>query len=116
MRIDTHSGRPILANVTGGLSGPAIFPLTLWLVYLVSQHVSVPVVGVGGVASLENAVELMMAGAAAVQIGTATFVDPTTSLRIVDGLPEALRSRGCASVSALTGLAHPGRRSPGRAR
>ncbi|MBM2809597.1 MAG: Dihydroorotate dehydrogenase [Chloroflexi bacterium] len=116
MRIDTRTARPVLANVTGGLSGPAIFPLTLWLVYLVSQHVGVPVVGVGGVASLNDALELMLAGASAVQVGTATFVDPGTSLRILDGLREAIRSRGCASVGDLTGLAHPSRRAARAAR
>jgi dihydroorotate dehydrogenase (NAD+) catalytic subunit len=110
MRIDMGTARPVLANVTGGLSGPAIFPLTVWIVYLVSQNVSVPVIGVGGVASTDDAVELLMAGASAVQVGTATFVDPNTSLRIVEELPSALASRGCRSIADLSGAAHPARR------
>jgi dihydroorotate dehydrogenase (NAD+) catalytic subunit len=110
MKIDTRSGRPVLANVTGGLSGPAIRPMIVWLVYLVSQAVDIPVIGVGGVADVDDALEYFLAGATAVQVGTATFVDPRSALRIVDALPEALRVRGAASLAELVGRAHPGAR------
>ena len=113
MKIDTRRGRPVLANVTGGLSGPAIRPLAVWLVYLVSQCVTVPVVGMGGVASVEDAVEFIMAGATAVQVGTATFAQPGTALHVVEGLSEALSSRGCTRLTDLVGVAHPGGRGDG---
>jgi len=110
MKIDTRTARPVLANVTGGLSGPAIRPMAVWLVYLVSQAVRLPVVGMGGIASVEDALEFFMAGAAAIQVGTATFVEPRTALDIIESLPAAIRKRGCMSVAELTGLAHPLRR------
>jgi len=114
MRIDTRTATPVLANVTGGLSGPAILPLAVWLVYLVSQVVSIPVIGLGGISSTENALEFLLAGASAIQVGTASFVEPRTALCIVEQLPGAIRSRGCSSLAELSGLAHPGRRSAGR--
>src|SRR6185436_233939 len=83
MRIDTRTAVPALSNVTGGLSGPAILPLALWLVFLVSQVVTIPVIGLGGIASTENAIEFLLAGAAAIQVGTASFVEPRTALCIV---------------------------------
>jgi len=108
MKIDTHTARPVLANTTGGLSGPAIRPLAVWLVYLVSQAVRIPIIGMGGIASVEDAVEFIMAGATAIQVGTATFVEPRTASRIVEGLSDALLSRGCTRVADLVGRAHPG--------
>ncbi len=107
MKIDTRSGRPVLANTTGGLSGPAIRPIAVWLVYLVSQAVSVPVVGMGGIASVDDALEFILAGASAVQVGTATFAQPGTALSVVDALPGEVAARGFASLEALVGLAHP---------
>src|SRR5256885_1127201 len=86
MKIDTRTARPVLANVTGGLSGPAIRPMAVWLVYLVSQAVTIPVIGMGGIASVEDAIEFILAGATALQVGTATFAQPTTALQIVDDL------------------------------
>ena len=109
MKIDTRTARPVLANTTGGLSGPAIRPLAVWLVYLVSQAVTIPVVGMGGIASVEDAVEFIMAGATAIQVGTATFAEPRTALRIVDALPDALLRRGCTRFQDMVGRAHPGR-------
>lgn len=109
MKIDTRTARPVLANTTGGLSGPAIRPLAVWLVYLVSQAVRIPVIGMGGIASIDDALEFIMAGATAVQIGTATFAEPRTGLRIVEALPGALLSRGCTSLGDLVGRAHPNR-------
>ncbi len=110
MRIDIRTARPMLANTTGGLSGPAIHPVAVWLVYLVSQNVSIPVIGIGGVACLEDGLEFILAGASAFQVGTATFVDPNTSVEIVEGLPDSLVARGAATLRDLIGKAHPGRR------
>ena len=107
MKIDTRSGRPVLANTTGGLSGPAIRPIAVWLVYLVSQAVRVPVVGMGGIASVDDALEFILAGASAVQVGTATFAQPGTALSVVDALPGEVAARGFASLEPLVGLAHP---------
>lgn len=112
MRIDTWTARPSLANRTGGLSGPAIHPVAVWLVYLVSQHVDVPVIGIGGVASIEDALEFILAGATAVEVGTATFVEPNTAVNIVDDLPTAILQRGGESIGDLVGRAHPNRRGP----
>jgi dihydroorotate dehydrogenase (NAD+) catalytic subunit len=107
MKIDTRTARPVLSNVTGGLSGPAIRPMAVWLVYLVSQAVEVPIVGLGGIASVEDAIEFVLAGADAVQVGTSTFVEPETALRIVDELPGAIASRGYARLTDMVGRAHP---------
>jgi len=107
MKIDTRTARPVLSNTTGGLSGPAIRPLAVWLVYLVSQAVAIPVIGMGGIATVEDAVEFIMAGATAIQVGTATFAEPRTALRIVENLPDALLSRACTRLADLVGRAHP---------
>src|SRR5207248_2888092 len=107
MRIDTRTARPILANVTGGLSGPAIRPMAVWLVYLVTQVVRVPVIGLGGIASVEDALEFILAGASAIQIGTSTFVEPRTATDLVGAFPQAVASRGASSLSDLVGRAHP---------
>jgi len=106
MKIDTANGRPVLANVTGGLSGPAIHPVAVWLVYAVSQVVSIPVVGLGGIASIEDALEFLMAGASAVEVGTNTFVEPNTALNIVERLGLELGSRGVGSIREIVGRAH----------
>jgi len=107
MKIDTKTARPVLSNVTGGLSGPAIRPLAVWLVFLVSQAVSIPVIGLGGIASVEDAIEFILAGATAVQVGTATFAQPTTAVRIVEELPAAFLARGATRLDQLVGRAHP---------
>ena len=106
MRIDLKTRRPILANVTGGLSGPAIFPLALRMVWQVSQAVKVPVIGVGGVSSAEDAVEMMLAGATAVQVGAANLVDPRTCLAIIDELPAVLDRMGVQNITEIIGGAH----------
>lgn len=111
MKIDTRTAQPVLANTTGGLSGPAVRPLAVWLVYLVSQAVRIPIVGMGGIASIDDAVEFIMAGASAVQVGTATFAEPRTALRIIASLPDALLTRGCTRLRDLVGRAHPGHRN-----
>lgn len=87
MRINLKTGKPILANVTGGLSGPAIFPVALRMVYQVAQSVNLPVIGMGGISSAEDVLEMMMAGASAVEIGAANLVNPTICRDIIEELP-----------------------------
>src|SRR5436190_2107169 len=103
MAIDWRRRRPILGNVTGGLSGPAIKPLALRLVWVVAQRVRIPVIGIGGIATLDDVMEFLIAGASAVQLGTVNFYNPTASLRIVDGLAGALSSLGAAGVREVVG-------------
>jgi dihydroorotate dehydrogenase (NAD+) catalytic subunit len=103
MAVDWRRRKPILGNVTGGLSGPAIKPLALRAVWRIAKLKAVPVVGVGGIATLDDAMEFLVAGASAVQIGTANFYDPTASVRIADGLTEAVKSLGSESVSEIIG-------------
>jgi dihydroorotate dehydrogenase (NAD+) catalytic subunit len=93
--------------VTAGLSGPAIRPVIVRMVYQVAAAVAVPIVGVGGVTSTEDALQYLMAGATAVQIGTANFVNPRTALEIVDGLHAYLDEQGLSHVSELVGVARP---------
>jgi dihydroorotate dehydrogenase (NAD+) catalytic subunit len=103
MAVDWKRRRPILGNVTGGLSGPAIKPLALRLVWRVAQHVKVPIIGIGGIATIDDVMEFLVAGASAVQIGTANFYDPTASTRILAQLPEALAKLGAKTVSDIIG-------------
>lgn len=101
--IDWRRRKPILGNVTGGLSGPAIKPLALRAVWRIAKLKAVPVIGVGGIGTLDDAMEFMVAGASAVQIGTANFYDPTASVRIVEALPDAIRSLGATSAREAIG-------------
>jgi len=103
MAIDAEKRRPKLARVVGGLSGPAIKPVALRMVWQVANTVSVPIVGMGGVANATDAVEFLLAGATAVAVGTANFVDPTSTVRIVDGLAEYCHRHGVARVTDLIG-------------
>ena len=103
MAIDWRRQRAILGNLTGGLSGPAIKPLALRLVWQVAQHVQIPVIGIGGIAGIGDVMEFLIAGASAVQIGTANFYDPTVSQRIVEQLPEALDQLGAGGVHQVIG-------------
>ncbi|MCC6420244.1 MAG: dihydroorotate dehydrogenase [Gemmataceae bacterium] len=103
MAVDWKRRRPILGNVTGGLSGPAIKPLALRLVWRVARHVKVPVVGIGGIATLDDAMEFLVAGASAVQLGTVNFCNPTAAERIAGQLPAALDQLGAASVREVIG-------------
>ena len=105
MRIDIRRRRPVLANETGGLSGPAIFPVALRMVWQVSQAVGIPVIGVGGVDSAEKVVEMMLAGAAAVEVGAANLVDPYICPKIIRELPELLETLGVERIRDLTGAA-----------
>ena len=108
--VDVHARRPVLGNVYGGVSGPAIKPIALRVVYEVAQTVRIPVVGIGGIGSLDDALEFLLVGAAAVQVGTAIFADPTVPARIVDGLAEFCAARGLGAVRELVGAALPGDR------
>ena len=103
MAVDWRRRRPILGNVTGGLSGPAIKPLALRLVWQVAKSVSIPVIGIGGIATVDDVMEFLVAGASAVQLGTVNFYDPTVSERIVQELPAALAQLRAESVGEIVG-------------
>ncbi len=103
MAIDIRSRRPKLANVVGGLSGPAIKPVALRMVWQVAQAVAVPVIGIGGIATTEDAIEFLLAGASAVQVGTANFINPRATEEIVDGLAAYLLEQNIAAVGDLVG-------------
>ena len=98
MRIDLKSGKPLLANTTGGLSGPAVFPVALRMVYQTAKAVNIPVIGMGGVSSAEDVLEMMMAGAAAVEVGAANLVDPFICRDIVRDLPAAMEKYGISKL------------------
>lgn len=106
MRIDPTRRRPILANITGGLSGPAVFPVALRMVWQVFEAVRIPVVGLGGVSSAEDVIEMMLAGAAAVEVGAANLVDPFACPKIIDRLPEVMDRYGIGNIKDITGGAH----------
>ena len=103
MAIDWRRRRPILGNVTGGLSGPAIKPLALRLVWQVARQVKIPIIGIGGIATIDDVMEFLVAGASAVQIGTANFFDPTVSARLVDQLQKTCEEAKLAAVRDVVG-------------
>ena len=103
MRIDIARRRPVIANVTGGLSGPAVFPVALRMVWQVASAVRIPVVGLGGVSSAEQVVEMMLAGASAVQVGAANLVDPWACRKIIDDLPSVIDKYGINNISEIIG-------------
>ena len=103
MAVDVRTHKPKLATVTGGLSGPAIRPVGVARVWQIAQRVSVPIVGIGGIASAEDALEYLIAGATAVQVGTATFVDPTTAQRVVEGLQAYCTENSVERITDLIG-------------
>ncbi len=103
MVIDIGKRRPLLGNIFGGLSGPAIRPLALYLVYKVAGAVEVPVVGIGGIASASDALEFIMAGASAVQMGTANFTNPDSPLEILEGIEEFMKKEGVEDINELIG-------------
>lgn len=106
MRIDLRSRRPVIANVMGGFSGPAVFPVALRMVYQVAHAVGIPVVGLGGVSSAEDVLEMLMAGAAAVEVGTANLIDPFASKNIIDTLPAAMDKYHIETLKELIGGIH----------
>jgi dihydroorotate dehydrogenase (NAD+) catalytic subunit len=103
MAIDVHTRRPKLTNIVGGLSGPAIRPIAVRMVYECRQAVTLPIIGMGGIATTEDVLEFMIAGATAVQIGTANFVDPFLWTRLLDGLRAYMAQHGIARLTELTG-------------
>ncbi|HEY8730559.1 MAG TPA: dihydroorotate dehydrogenase [Candidatus Limnocylindria bacterium] len=107
MRIDTKKRRPILGTGSGGLSGPAIRPIAVHITYQVAQAVSIPIIGAGGVTNAEDALEFLMAGASAVQVGTATFADPLAPLKVIEGLAAYVRTHGLSSIREVIGVALP---------
>jgi dihydroorotate dehydrogenase (NAD+) catalytic subunit len=103
MAIDAKTRRPILSTVTGGLSGPAVKPVALRMVWQVSKNVKIPVVGLGGIMNATDAIEFFLAGASAVQIGTANFIDPAVSVKIAQGINQYLDENGLNSISDIVG-------------
>lgn len=108
MSIDVRQRRPHLANHTGGVSGPAVKPIAVRMVYQVAAAVDIPIVGMGGIMGLGDALEFFMAGASAVQIGTGIFVDPGLPIRLIDELADWLDEEGFASLSQIVGIANEG--------
>ena len=104
MAIDAKRRRPVLSTVTGGLSGPCVKPIALRMVWQVAKAVKIPVVGLGGIVSATDAVEFLLAGASAVQIGTANFIDPAVTIKVIDGLNQYLDDNGFKSVREIIGL------------
>ena len=109
MRIDLNTRRPLIANRTGGLSGPAVFPVALRMVWDVYEAVDLPIIGCGGVASAEDAAEMMLAGASAVEVGAANLRDPFACKKIIESLPTVCERLGVERIADLTGGAHEGR-------
>ncbi len=101
MRIDLRTRKPIIANKMGGFSGPAIFPVALRMVYQVAHAVSIPVIGMGGVQSSEDVIEMMLAGATAVEVGTANLIDPFACKKIIDDLPRVMQRYHIASLADI---------------
>lgn len=107
MRIDIKTRRPILKNNVGGLSGPAVFPVAVRMVWQTANAVNIPVVGMGGISTWEDAVEMMMAGASAVQIGAAIFADPYAPVKIIDGLEKYCADNDISNISDIVGTVKP---------
>ncbi len=103
MRIDLKTKRPVIANTMGGFSGPAIFPVALRMVYQAAQAVKIPVIGMGGVTSAEDVIEMMLAGACAVQVGAANLVDPFACRKIIDDLPSVMEKYGISDLKEIIG-------------
>ncbi|MDD6423144.1 MAG: dihydroorotate dehydrogenase [Intestinibaculum porci] len=106
MRFNIHTGAPIIKNKTGGYSGPAILPIALRMVYQVSQAVSIPVIGMGGISTGEEAIEMMIAGASAVEVGCANLVDPYACPRIIEEMNTYLDQNGISDIKEIIGLSH----------
>jgi dihydroorotate dehydrogenase (NAD+) catalytic subunit len=111
MSIDAESRQPRLANITGGLSGPAIKPIALRMVYETAKAVKIPILGMGGIVTAEDAVEFLLAGATAIQVGTANYADPRAAERLAKDLESWCKSHNVERVSSLTGALELGERS-----
>ena len=103
MAIDAERRRPVLSTVTGGLSGPAVKPIALRMVWQTAQAIKLPIIGMGGIATTSDAIEFLLAGASAIEVGTYNFVDPTATVKIVDGIEDYMRRHGFSSVNDLIG-------------
>lgn len=103
MAIDAERRRPVLSTVTGGLSGPAVKPIALRMVWQTAQAIKLPIIGMGGIATTSDAIEFLLAGASAIEVGTYNFVDPTATVKIVDGIEDYMRRHGFSSVLDLVG-------------
>lgn len=103
MAIDAEKQVPLLSTITGGLSGPCVKPVALRMVWQVSKAVSIPIIGLGGIMNATDAIEFFLAGASAIEIGTANFIDPTTALKVADGIKDYLERHGYSSVSEIVG-------------
>lgn len=108
MRIDLRRRKPVIANVMGGFSGPAIFPIAVRMVYQVSQAVKIPVIGMGGVSSADDVIEMILAGATAVEVGAANLVDPFACKNIIETLPKVMEEYGINNLNEIIGGAHNG--------
>lgn len=106
MKIDIDRRTFVLANKTGGMSGPAIHPIAVRMVYQVAQAVNLPLIGMGGIATAEDAIEMILAGATGVSVGTANFVDPRTTIKVVEGIEAYMRKYGVKDINELVGAVH----------
>ena len=104
MAIDIEKRKPLLSITTGGLSGPAVKPVALRMVWQVAKAVKIPVIGLGGICNAKDAIEFLMAGATAIEIGTANFLDPSVTVKVINGLNDWLDSHGCKSVKEIIGV------------
>jgi dihydroorotate dehydrogenase (NAD+) catalytic subunit len=104
MAIDIEKQKPVISTKTGGMSGPAVKPLALRMVWQVAHAVNIPVVGLGGIMKAEDAIEFLLAGATAVEIGTANFIDPAITVKVAKGINEYLDRKGYKSVNEIIGL------------
>lgn len=111
MAIDAEKRRPVLSTITGGLSGPAVKPIALRMVWQTAQAVKVPIIGMGGIASATDAIEFLLAGASAVEVGTYNFVDPSVTTQIVDGIEDYMRRHGFTDIQDLIGALQIPKRS-----
>jgi len=101
--VNAETRKPLLSTITGGLSGPAVKPVALRMVWQVSKAVNIPIIGMGGIMNATDAIEFMLAGASAIQVGTANFIDPTVTMKIVDGIEDYMRRHGVSDVNDLIG-------------
>jgi dihydroorotate dehydrogenase (NAD+) catalytic subunit len=104
MAIDIHNRKPIFENIYAGLSGPAIKPIALRMVHEVSKNVNIPVMGMGGITTAEDAIEFIMAGATCIQVGTANFINPKIGLEIIDGIEAFMKKEGIKSLDEIRGI------------
>ena len=108
MSIDIKKRKPVLGNVIGGLSGPAIKPVAVRMIWQVAQRVKIPILGMGGIMTAEDAIEFMLAGATSVAIGTANFVNPKATMQVIDGIEKYLTEHGIKDVNEIVGAAWKG--------